>query len=79
MQFLRALFLTLLALVALVAAATQPQKSVIITWSSDTPSHVIDQARDAILNAGGIITHEYKILKYVLSAGSDGQRESGDG
>ncbi|KIV98629.1 hypothetical protein, variant [Verruconis gallopava] len=63
MQFLRNLLLALFGLVAIAAAATQPQKSVIMTWSSDTPSHIIDQAKEAILKAGGIITHEYRILK----------------
>jgi spermidine/putrescine-binding protein len=63
MHFLRTLFLTLLSLLAFAAAATQPQKSVIITWPSDAPDHIIDAARDAIESAGGVITHEYKILR----------------
>jgi spermidine/putrescine-binding protein len=68
MQFptLHTLLLALFTLFTLVAAATQPQKSVIMTWSSDTPNHVVDQFKDAIVSAGGIITHEYKILKYVI-------------
>jgi hypothetical protein len=65
MRLLQSLFLALLAFVALVAAAAQPQKSVIMTWSSDTPYHIIDQAKDAIVSAGGVITHEYHIIKYV--------------
>jgi hypothetical protein len=68
MHFLRTLFLTLLGLIVLVAAAAQPQKSVLMTWSSGTPNHVVDQARDAILAAGGVITHEYRILKSVQLA-----------
>lgn len=63
MQLLRTVFLVLLGLIALVAAAAQPQKSVIMTWENETPDHIVDQARDAIIRAGGVITHEYKILK----------------
>jgi len=63
MRLLQSLFLFLFGLVAFVTAAAQPQKSVIMTWPSDTPYHVIDQARDAIVQAGGVITHEYHIIK----------------
>jgi len=66
MHHLRTLVTTLLALlllVALVAAAAQPQKSVIISFPSDTPYHIVDQAKEAVLKAGGVVTHEYKIIK----------------
>jgi len=66
MQYLRSiisLVLTLLFLTTLVAAVAQPQKSVIISFPSDTPYSVIEQAKEAVLNAGGVITHEYKIIK----------------
>jgi spermidine/putrescine-binding protein len=64
MRLLQSLFLALFALIALAAAAAQPQKSVIISWPSDTPYHVIDRAKETIIQAGGVITHEYHILKY---------------
>jgi hypothetical protein len=62
MHFLSTLLLTLAALFSLTSAVAL-QKSVIMTWPSDTPYHVIDQAKDAIVRAGGVITHEYHILK----------------
>ncbi|KAK0704930.1 hypothetical protein B0H67DRAFT_603917 [Lasiosphaeris hirsuta] len=43
--------------------AVDIQKSVIITYPSDTPEAVLDQAKDAIRKAGGIITHEYQLIK----------------
>lgn len=65
MRFIENLLLALFAFLSLVAAAAQPQKSVIISWPSDTPNHIIDAAKAEILKAGGVITHEYHILKYV--------------
>ena len=40
-----------------------PQKSVIVSYPDDTPNNVVQQAMDAIKNAGGVITHEYKLIK----------------
>lgn len=71
---MRTLLLTLFTLLTLALAATQPQKSVIMTWSSDAPNSVVDQFKDAIVRAGGTITHEYKILKYVCVSYSLGGR-----
>jgi Mrp family chromosome partitioning ATPase len=55
--------LTLLTLALGVLSALTPQKAVIVTYPEDTPSSVVDQAMDAIKEAGGIITHEYKLIK----------------
>jgi hypothetical protein len=57
--------LPFLALAIGVVAAIAPQKAVIITYPADTPGSVIDQAMQAIKDAGGVITHEYKLIKYV--------------
>lgn len=43
--------------------AIAPQKAVILTYPEGTPDSVMDQAKDAIRTAGGVITHEYKIIK----------------
>jgi hypothetical protein len=59
--------LPLLALVAVASAVTQPQKSYIISYPNDTPDSVVYQAMDAIKAAGGMITHEYKLIKCVRS------------
>lgn len=70
MQYLNRLLTLLLAaifLIAVVNAATQPQKSVIVSFPSDTPSEILEKAKEAVLKAGGFITHEYQIIKYVQS------------
>ena len=54
---------SLLAFVTVAMAATLPQKAVIISYPTDTPDSIVDQAKDAIVKAGGIITHEYKLIK----------------
>lgn len=52
--------LVLLALTAATAfAASVAQKAVVISYPDETPQHVLDEAKEAILAAGGIITHEY--------------------
>jgi hypothetical protein len=52
---------------AVIATQTaQPQKSVIVSYPADTPDSVLSQAKEAILQAGGFITHEYNIIKYVF-------------
>lgn len=53
----------LVCLFALTAVALAPQKAVIVTYPEDTPDSVLDQAKDAIRKAGGMITHEYKLIK----------------
>lgn len=55
--------LSTLAFAAVVLGATMPQKSVIISYPDDTPDSVVDQAKSAIKSAGGMITHEYKLIK----------------
>lgn len=56
--------ISILALVAVAFAATMPQKAVIISYPDNTPTSVIDDAMAAIKAAGGIITHEYRLIKY---------------
>ena len=50
-----AAIITLLGLVA----AHEPSKQVIVSYPQDTPDSVITQAMNALIAAGGIITHEY--------------------
>jgi Mrp family chromosome partitioning ATPase len=54
---------SILALVAVVLGATMPQKAVIVSYPDETPDSVVDQAKSAIKAAGGMITHEYKLIK----------------
>ncbi|KAH6717854.1 hypothetical protein BKA61DRAFT_475274 [Leptodontidium sp. MPI-SDFR-AT-0119] len=55
---------SILALATVALTATMPQKSVIISYEdNNTPDSVIEEAKAAIKAAGGIITHEYQLIK----------------
>ncbi|KAH6642424.1 hypothetical protein C7974DRAFT_420714 [Boeremia exigua] len=59
-------FATLAGLTALFAATTMagaPQRSVIISFPNDTPDHIVEEAKESIRKAKGVITHEYNIIK----------------
>jgi hypothetical protein len=43
--------------------AVDIQKSVIVTYPPETPNSIVDQAKKAIVDAGGIITHDYNLIK----------------
>jgi hypothetical protein len=60
------LFLATFFLSVIATQTAQPQKSVIVSYPADTPESVLSQAKEAILQAGGFITHEYHIIKYVF-------------
>ncbi|KAJ5443662.1 uncharacterized protein N7458_007534 [Penicillium daleae] len=51
----------LLALLPL-ALAAKSLKSVVVTFPNGTPARVIDQAKDSLVAAGGVITHEYHLF-----------------
>jgi hypothetical protein len=63
MKFLYQILTIFLSAVLMVSAATQPQKSVIVSFPKDTPTDILDKAKEAVLTAGGMITHEYTIIK----------------
>ncbi|KAJ9295359.1 hypothetical protein DTO271G3_6182 [Paecilomyces variotii] len=46
-----------------IAQAVSPQKSFIVTYPKDTPESVLTTAKNAITEAGGLITHEYHLIK----------------
>ncbi len=54
---------SLLMIAVGVLSAIVPQKAVIVTYPENTPNSVVDQAMEAITLAGGMITHEYKLIK----------------
>lgn len=56
---------SVLAFVAAALAVQMPQKSVIVSYSQDTPDRVIDQAMDAIKAAGGYSACSYTPLPSV--------------
>ncbi|KAL8645684.1 MAG: hypothetical protein Q9226_007192 [Calogaya cf. arnoldii] len=49
----------MLGLVAFAAA----QRQVMVTYPDDTPLSILDQAKKAVLEAGGKITEEYSLIK----------------
>ncbi|WPH00976.1 Hypothetical protein R9X50_00381000 [Acrodontium crateriforme] len=53
----------LVALLAALAMAVAPQSPVIVSYPEDTPNSVIQEAMEAIKKAGGVITHEYSLIK----------------
>ncbi|ESZ98545.1 hypothetical protein SBOR_1077 [Sclerotinia borealis F-4128] len=57
------LFSTFLFLTAGLSSAAVPQKAVIVSYPDNTPNDVVQKAMDAIRAAGGVITHEYKLIK----------------
>lgn len=56
------LLVTALSLIA-GAAAVDQKKQVVVTYESSTPDWVVNEAKDAIVAAGGVITHEYNLIK----------------
>ncbi|OCL08749.1 hypothetical protein AOQ84DRAFT_354327 [Glonium stellatum] len=58
-----AIFSLLVVLLATYAMAVAPQKSVIVSYPDNTPDSVLSKAKQAVVEAGGVITHEYKIIK----------------
>ncbi|EMC96330.1 hypothetical protein BAUCODRAFT_147958 [Baudoinia panamericana UAMH 10762] len=65
MKFTLGLFI--LTLLAALCFATAPQKQYIISYPQDTPVSVLEDAKDAIVKAGGVIEHEYNLIKgYVV-------------
>jgi hypothetical protein len=54
-----------ICLITIVFAVELPEKSVIVSFPPNTPAHIMTEAMGAIVDAGGMITHEYKIFKYV--------------
>ena len=55
--------LSVLALATTALAVVVPQKAVIVSYPDETPDSVVNQAMDAIREAGGMITHEYRLIK----------------
>jgi hypothetical protein len=45
------------------AIAVDIRKSVLITYPPETPDSVVTQAKQAIIDDGGIVTHEYTLIK----------------
>ncbi|KAK3670895.1 hypothetical protein LTR78_009173 [Recurvomyces mirabilis] len=53
----------LLAIFAAFCLAAAPQNQIIVSYPKETPSSVIEEAKEAIRKAGGTIEHEYSLIK----------------
>ncbi|KAI9041525.1 uncharacterized protein KD926_006763 [Aspergillus affinis] len=42
-------------------------KSIVVTFPKDTPDSVVKDARQAIIDANGEITHDYQLIKCVYT------------
>ncbi|KAI0846628.1 hypothetical protein F5Y00DRAFT_141739 [Daldinia vernicosa] len=58
-------FSTIAAALAVAAgvSAVDIQKSVIVSFPSGTTDDIVNRAKDDIRKAGGVITHEYQLIK----------------
>jgi len=50
-------------LAVLATQTAQPKKAVLVSYPADTPDTVLWQAKQKIVEMGGFITHEYRIIK----------------
>jgi hypothetical protein len=57
-----AIFVSFLTLFSSVMAV-DILKSVLITYPPETPDSVVNKAKAAVVEAGGVITHEYTLIK----------------
>ncbi|KAM3423420.1 hypothetical protein BST61_g853 [Cercospora zeina] len=57
----------LLALLAIFAAAVEPKHQVIISYPKGTPASVMEDAKKAIIEAGGFVTHEYHLIMAIAA------------
>ncbi|KAI4126718.1 MAG: hypothetical protein LQ338_003621 [Usnochroma carphineum] len=54
----------LFGLVAISSATLAPaQRQVLVTYPADTPSSILQEAKEVIVAAGGKITEEYTLIK----------------
>ncbi|OKL58848.1 hypothetical protein UA08_05839 [Talaromyces atroroseus] len=59
-----------------VALAVQSQKAVVVTYPENTPDSVLNDAKKAITDAGGWITHEFNLIKGFAAKASTTALES---
>lgn len=57
------LLVTILSLLALVLAVKPAQKSILVTFPASTPDHIVDDMKRVVEDAGGFVTHTYKLIK----------------
>lgn len=73
---MRATFLTIFAFVAACTAVIKQQQQVLITYPADCPQSEIDKAMDVLREAGGVISHEFSLIKGFAASASTEAIES---
>ncbi|RMZ77871.1 hypothetical protein DV738_g4199, partial [Chaetothyriales sp. CBS 135597] len=64
------------ALLAVCASAVVQLQSVIVSYPEDTPQSIIDQAVEVVKSTGGIVTHEFKIIRGFAAQASEATLEA---
>ncbi|OJD20016.1 hypothetical protein AJ78_00032 [Emergomyces pasteurianus Ep9510] len=62
-------FTLVLALLAPAVLAVTPERTVLVTYPENTPCSVIDQAVQAVKDAGGKVTHQFELIKGFAATG----------
>ncbi|KAI4203858.1 MAG: hypothetical protein LQ350_001480 [Teloschistes chrysophthalmus] len=66
------LVVPLLGLVGLSSASLAPaERQVLVTYPASTPASIVQEAKEAIVAAGGKITEEYTLIKSFAATVSD--------
>ncbi|RVX66776.1 hypothetical protein B0A52_08969 [Exophiala mesophila] len=71
-------YTTILIICALFVAALArppPLKMVVVSYPNDTPPSIVDKAIEEVRNAGGIVTHQYSLIKGFTAKVSDAMIE----
>ena len=69
-------FLALFALFFLSATALKQENQILISFPKDAPQSDVDKAMELLREAGGVIKHEYKLIKGFAASASDAAIES---
>ncbi|KAK5106343.1 hypothetical protein LTS08_000461 [Lithohypha guttulata] len=67
----------LLAFLFVLTLGAAPQKAIVVSFEDpNTPQSEVDKAMQAIKDAGGMITHEYKLFKGFAAKASESAIEA---
>ncbi|KAI6794209.1 hypothetical protein KC367_g6534 [Hortaea werneckii] len=59
----------LIALFAVLSLAADSDRQVIVSYPKGTPQNIMDEAMEEIRKAGGMIEHEYSLIKGFVATG----------
>ncbi|RMD39269.1 hypothetical protein DV735_g5858, partial [Chaetothyriales sp. CBS 134920] len=65
------LIVLIAAFLAICASAVVQRQSVLVTYPEDTPQSVLDKAIEVVKSTGGIVTHEFKLIKGFAAQASE--------